>query len=409
MLFKDKISKIKINSINLLNIFYYKNSDYEKISLINLKRLLNIKKNIIFLGRARTAIYLLIKYYLINGKSNNNVVLTSAYTIPDVINLIKKGGGEPVFVDFEYQSTSLSIKDLKDKIIEYNPKILLITHYHLEDKNLKKIIDICKKNKMTILEDRAVSYGSIKKTNITSEGSIFSFSSFKLLNFYFGGALYCKDDKIFEKIKLEVLGWKKMYLSQYIKQIMLTLSYQFLTSEIIFRYFGFYLIKLNNYNNKKNFKKVYLSSGKFDNSYFTRPSNGFYREIYKKFNYIKRCQQHRVKIFSIYNKYLNQFAIPKKITKADILNGSCYNYLIYNKNANLIRRKLIESNFDTGRILYDNLSKSINYNKKKIKTVNLNNLNQGLLVLPTHFYVSQTYAISLAKRILEIVKDTQEK
>ena len=62
MIFKNKISKIKINYINLFNIFSLKNLKYEKVALVKLKRLLNVKKNIIFLGRARTGIYLLIKH-----------------------------------------------------------------------------------------------------------------------------------------------------------------------------------------------------------------------------------------------------------------------------------------------------------------------------------------------------------
>jgi perosamine synthetase len=401
---KNKISKIKINYINLFNIFSLKNLKYERVALVKLKRLLNVKKNIIFLGRARTGIYLLIKYYLKNNKSKNNVVLTSAYTIPDIINLIKKGGGEPVFVDFDYKSTFFSIKDLKNKILKHKPKILLITHYHLEDKNLKKIIHICKKNKIIVLEDRAVSYGSIKKINIVSDGSIFSFSSFKLLNFYFGGALICKNNKIFEKIQSEVLGWKKMSLFQYLKQIFLTLSFQFITSKLIFNYFGFYLMNLNINKNKQNLNKIYFSKGEFNNSYFTRPSSGFYKEIYKKFNNVRFNQQHRVSIFSIYNKYLSKLSIPRNISKKDIFRGSCYNYLIYNKKAKLIRKKLFKSNFDTGRMLYENLSKSIKYKNKKNKTINLNDLSENLLVLPTHSSVSKIYAISLAKKILEIDK-----
>ena len=401
MIFKNKISKIKINYINLFNIFSLKNLKYEKVALVKLKRLLNVKKNIIFLGRARTGIYLLIKHYLKDNKSKNNVVLTSAYTIPDIINLIKKGGGKPVFVDFDYRSTYFSIKDLKNKIIKYKPKIVLITHYHLEDKHLKKIIHICKKNKIIVLEDRAVSYGSIKKNNIVSDGSIFSFSSFKLLNFYFGGALICKNNEIFEKIQSDVLGWKKMSLFQHLKQIFLTLSFQFITSKLIFNYFGFYLMNLNINKNKENLNKIYFSKGKFDNSYFTRPSNGFYKEIYNKFNNVRVNQQHRVSIFSIYNKYLSKLSVPSNITKKDIFNGSCYNYLIYSKKAKLIKKKLFKSNFDTGRMLYENLSKSI---KHKNKIINLNDLSENLIVLPTHSSVSKVYAISLAKKILEIDK-----
>lgn len=122
MFYKSKISKININHINLFNIFKLKNLKHEKFVLSKLKKFLNIKNNMIFLGRARTGIYLLVKHYLKDIKSKNNVVLTSAYTIPDIINLIKKGGGKPVFVDFDYNSTYFSINDLKKKLPSINQK-----------------------------------------------------------------------------------------------------------------------------------------------------------------------------------------------------------------------------------------------------------------------------------------------
>ena len=90
-IFKNKISKIKINNIflfNVINPFIYNKYSYRKKVTSQLKKFLNIKKNFIFLGRARTAIFLLVKYYLQQSGFQNRNVLISAYTIPDIINLI---------------------------------------------------------------------------------------------------------------------------------------------------------------------------------------------------------------------------------------------------------------------------------------------------------------------------------
>ncbi len=403
MFFINKISKIKINYINIFNLFTVKKFRYQNKVINNLKKFLNINK-IILLGRARTGIYLLVKHYLKYPSRPGRNVLVTAYTIPDVINLIKKAGGKPLFVDFEYQSTYFSILDLKDKIKKYNPKIVILTHYHLEEKNIKKILNICKKKKIIVIEDKAISYGSIQQKKLSSDGAIFSFSSFKLLNYYYGGALTCKNDRIFKKIQSEVNSWKTLSLFQYFRQASLTIIYQVLTYKFIFNYFGFYYLKYKFFLKNKKSEKFYFSSGKFDKSYFTRPSNGFFNEIFYKIAKAKAIQRHRMKIFLIYYKYLKKISIPYKITHSQILNGSCFNFLIYHKKSWLIKKKLYDENFDIGTSVYENLNKLSFYKKKYVKTKNLDNVYENLLFLPTHELVSKKYASNLAKKIIEITK-----
>ena len=403
MFFLNKISRIKINFINIFNLFTVKKFKYQSNVVINLKKFLNVNK-IILLGRARTGIYLLVKHYLKYPARSGRNVLVTAYTIPDVINLIKKAGGKPLFVDFEYQSTYFSILDLKNKIKKYKPKIVILTHYHLEEKNIKKILDICKKKKITVIEDKAVSYGSIKQKKLSSDGAIFSFSSFKLLNYYFGGALTCKNDFIFKKIQSEVNSWKTISLLQHFRQVSLTIIYQILTYKFIFNYYGFYFFNRKLYLKNKKSKKFYFSSGKFDKSYFTRPSSGFFNEVFYKIPQANAIQRHRVKIFLIYHKYLKSISIPNKITYSQILHGSCFNYLIHHKNSSLIRKKLYNANYDIGQSVYENLNKLPFYKKKNIKTKNLDNVYNNLLILPTHELVSKKYASNLAKKIIEITK-----
>jgi len=402
MLFKDKVSKIKINKINIFNLFFFFNDKYRNKAIIRLKKFLNIKKNLVFLGRARTGIYLLIKYYLENYDERSRNVLIAAYTIPDICNLIVKAGGKPIFVDFEYQSTFLSLADLRRKILIHNPKILVLTHYHLDEKELRKILHICKKNKITVIEDKAISYGTIQKNPILSDAAIFSFSSFKLLNFYYGGGLTCKNNLIFKKIKLEINSWKSLTLFQYFRQAILTIFYQLLTSKLIFNYIGFYFLNLNLIRNKESVNRNYFSKGNFDKSYFTQPSDGFYKEIFNKINETEASQKHRVEIFSLYYKYLKKISVPKNINKKQILSSSCYNFLVFHKKSKLIRQILFKQGFDTGRSIYDNLNNFLNYKTENVNTKNLDKLYKNLIVLPTHNSVTKEYATNLAKKLIAV-------
>ena len=106
----------------------------------------------------------------------------------------------------------------------------------------------------------------------------------------------------------------------------------------------------------------------------------------------------------IYHKYLKSISIPNKITYSQILHGSCFNYLIHHKNSWLIRKKLYNANYDIGQSVYENLNKLPFYKKKNIKTKNLDNVYNNLLILPTHELVSKKYASNLAKKIIEITK-----
>ena len=406
----NKISKIIINRINFFNLFFYKGIVKKNITA-KIKAYLNIKKNLIFIGRARTGIYLLVKHYLKQNVSKVNNVLVIPYTVPDIIKLVIDAKGVPIYLDFEKKSTFISIKDLNYKVKKFKPKILILTHYHLLEKNFKKIYEICRKNNIILLEDLAISYGTLKRRNFKSDGAIFSFSSFKLLNFYLGGAVTCKNNKVFSAICAEVNNWKRMSVTQYFRQFILTSLYQLLTNKIVFNYFGYYLINRKYYFKSKNFKqrKLYFSNNKKNDSYFTKPSLGFFNEIENKITSSIHHQRHRVKIFKIYNKYLNKISIPQNITDNQINSGSCYNFLIYHKDANFIHKELVKLNYDVGRLLYENLSKFNPLNKNyKFKNQNINDLAKNLIVLPTHKLINYKYATNLAKDINAILKKKNE-
>ena len=97
-----------------------------------------------------------------------------------------------MFIDHEKFSTNISIKDLSKKLKNIN--CLILTHYHVNQEITKKYFQFVKNN-VYLIEDCAISYkGNSKKTPIgsLSDFSIYSFSIFKFVNYFFGGAISYK-------------------------------------------------------------------------------------------------------------------------------------------------------------------------------------------------------------------------
>ena len=356
---------------------------------------INLKNNIIFLGRARTGIYLLVKFFL--KKNEKKGVLLSPFTIPDLVNLVIKAGGIPYFLDFEKKTTFLSIKILKKALKKKLFSVLILTHYSINEKNYAEIIRICKNKNIKVIEDSAISFvGSSGNTKINSLGdaSILSFSSFKLINFFYGGAIICKNQHCFKTISKEISSWPEMSFLYYFFKFLENIKYEILTS-----YFVLWAFKYFYFNSKK--KYTNYKFGTMDSSYFTKPSKLFYFEIQKKIHKYKDYLEHRRKISLIYFKYLKNISVPYNVTALQICQSSCYNYLIYVKNRDQLRMKILKDNFLLGKIFYENCKNLNQLKKYKGFTENINNLMKHLIILPTHLRVSSSDAKNLSKAILK--------
>ena len=408
MLFQQKIiPKQVINPINYKNLFFKKHLKFSYANFNSkLKNILGIRDDIILIGRARTGIYLLIKHYL--RETKNKIVLVSSFTIPDIINMVICAGGEPVFIDFEKKSTNVSLSNLLELIKIKQPSILLLTHYSINDFNYKEIYKLCLKNNIVLIEDSAISFaGSSGKVNINSlsNGSIFSFSSFKFINYFYGGALRSKDPSIFKNISKEVNGWERMSFFNYANKALRTLLYNIFFYDKLYNYLTIYIIRLYIFFRKEKKKYTNFDISRMDGSYFKRPSLGCIRELFYKLDNANLAQEKRRRISLIYFKYLRKYSIPINVTKERILNSSCYNYLIYLDNSEKIKKKLLESNFDVGKIFYENCHDYKFFRNIYGVTRNISDLIDNLIVLPTHYKVTQDYAKRLCLKLLSIIKN----
>lgn len=395
-----------INYFNYLKSFFFEKKNFEKELVRKLQNLLNLNKKIKLLGRARSGIYLAVKLLLKNSK--NKVVLLSPFTIPEVVDLVVCAGGKPLFLEHDEGSTNISIKDLKKKI-KLTPNSLILTHYNVNQKNYRDIFTICKKNKVFLIEDCAISInGYSQNTNIgsLSEFTIYSFSSFKFINYFLGGCI-CYKKKYKKVINKETKNWKQLKAKDYFIKFLQTLKFSILTNKYIFNFFTYHLLKYLS-NNKKNFldKKSYLKeSFVLDSSYFSLPSNSAIYEILQKTRQYKLNRAHRQKIIKVYFKYLHFITIPKINDKKNFFKDNDFiHYLVSCKNKNhkyFMKKRLLDLGFDVGGFFYPNCSQFKRFNKYgKIKSVDI--LVDNLITLPTHLEINENYAKRLSKKILEI-------
>src|SRR5438067_78484 len=130
------------------------------------------------IGRARAGLYLLTKLAV---HANRRKVILSPYTIPDVVNMVRFAGGEPVFVDLLARSTNIDLDHLSN-LIDERTCCVLVTHYHFNQNAMEEIFKMCASKDIMLVEDCALSFGSTlpdDRTGRPTNASVFSFSGFK--------------------------------------------------------------------------------------------------------------------------------------------------------------------------------------------------------------------------------------
>jgi dTDP-4-amino-4,6-dideoxygalactose transaminase len=398
-----KYPKQIIYPINFLKPSLY----FSKKNFLNnfLKRFKKINRNNSLnqkiLGRARSGFYIAIKSLI---KNERNVFLISPFTIHEVIDLIILAGGKPLFIDFQKETTNLDLEKIK-KNINKNVCGLVITHYSIVDKNINMIFQLSKEKKIAIIEDCALSYSSaynISKKN-RSDFQIYSFSSFKTINYFYGG-LISYQKKYEEKVSNITKNWKKLSFLSYLRQIIRTSIFVFLTNNLIYNFLTIHILRKK--NTIKNFleKKIDIKTTEINSSYFSVPSNAAVNELNFKISNYNKIVIHRRKISLNYYSFLKNISIPKQITTKDIIQSDCFNYLILCKSENhknFLNNILIENNFDTGLHFYYNCKNFKKFANIYGKTSNLDNLIKRLLILPTHPRISIKYSTTLSQAILK--------
>ena len=132
------------------------------------------------------------------GLQAGDEVLTNAYTLAPVPGAIFAAGGKPVLVEIG-EDYHLDLADLEAKAKTSNAKILLLSLMRGHIPNMEKLMTLCNKLGLQVLEDCAHTMGGAwegKKSGNFGQVAAFSLQTYKHLNTGEGGLVVTDDAMI---------------------------------------------------------------------------------------------------------------------------------------------------------------------------------------------------------------------
>ena len=161
------------------------------------------KKYSITVQNGTAALHVALK--AIDVKKNDNVIIPN-YSCSANINSVSQCNATAIVVEVEKDTLGLDYELVKKAILKYKPKALQLVHiYGCPAKDTIKIVNLCKKKKITLIEDGSESLGAkINKKKVGQFGdiSIFSLRSEKMLGVGEGAIICTNNKKLYEKILL---------------------------------------------------------------------------------------------------------------------------------------------------------------------------------------------------------------
>jgi len=347
-------------------------------------------KYVKLLFRGRIGIYLSVKSII---NKNRNEIIMSPFTIFDVVNMVICAGGKPVFVDIELDSFSSNINEIK-KYYNENTAGIIVTHMHVCFKYINEIKEFCTKNDIKLIEDAAIAFGaSINKKKLGTIGDIgvYSFSMFKFVSSFNGGAIVTQDKDIYKKIISELNTFKKSKPRNLINKFAYGLIIDIATYNFVFRFFTNWIIrfgflrkiKLINQFIKNDPSPFYLQQ--IPQEYKLLISNHQAKSIQKQLVNIENNYLTRKLFFKMYYeglKDIDELIIPI-YEKNDC--DAYINFPILYRNRDKLLQYLFLNKRDIGFYFYRNCNeikffeKYFNPNIKNIKKI-----NEQLIILPTY-------------------------
>jgi perosamine synthetase len=359
------------------------------------------------IGRARMGIYLLTKLSI---QGDRRRVLLSPFTIPDVVTMVLLAGGEPVFYDFQPGSTAANLETMEE-LIDERTAAVIVTHYHVNEARLPQIAAVCRAFGAYLFDDCAISFGGSldgQPIGTLTDASVFSFSSFKLLNFFWGGLITTANEGLARRLAEIVNEWPRLTSQQYRDAAKACLRYDFASRPLLFQSLVFPMIRsrIRKSPASGGLEQIRIETDQIGPTLAARPSLAAFAEWTPKLERVEGWLQHRRTIASVYRQYLGPHMVAADTPDA-IVAGSCFTnfpILVPEMRTSEIARGMILDGFDVGRALYPNAHRHPKFVNVPGITENVDRLVASTLYLPTHFGVSQDYAKNIAMHLLAGLK-----
>jgi dTDP-4-amino-4,6-dideoxygalactose transaminase len=159
-------------------------------------------KYAVALSSGTAAIHLSLKAV---GVKEGDIVFCQSLTFSASANPIIYEKAIPVFIDSDEETWNMSPKYLEEAFKKYpNVKAVIVVHLYGIPANLNKIVALCKKYNVPLIEDAAESLGSTykdKHTGTFGKFGILSFNGNKIITTSGGGMVISEDQLSIEKIR----------------------------------------------------------------------------------------------------------------------------------------------------------------------------------------------------------------
>ena len=154
------------------------------------------------LATGTSALHLAMK---IAGVKKGDKVFSSDVTFSATVNPVLYEGGEPIFIDTEYDTWNMDPKAL-EKAFEIYPsvKVIVVVHLYGTPCKMDEIKEIADKHGAVIIEDAAESFGATykgKQTGTLGKVGCISFNGNKIITGTSGGMLFTDDLETANKVR----------------------------------------------------------------------------------------------------------------------------------------------------------------------------------------------------------------
>ena len=139
------------------------------------------------------------------GVEKNDIVFCQSLTFSATANPIIYQNAIPVFIDSDYITWNMSPNALEEAFYKYpEVKAVVVVHLYGLSADMDKIVELCKKHNVALIEDAAESLGTYYKgqhTGTFGDYGVFSFNGNKIITTSGGGMLVSDNEKKIEKAR----------------------------------------------------------------------------------------------------------------------------------------------------------------------------------------------------------------
>lgn len=159
-------------------------------------------KHAVALSSGTAAIHLALKAA---GVGEGDIVFCQSLTFSATANPIIYQNATPVFIDSDYETWNINPDALEKAIEKYpNAKALIVVHLYGLSADMDRIMEICKKHNVAVIEDAAESLGTYYKdqhTGTFGDYGVFSFNGNKIITTSGGGMLVSDNKERMDKVR----------------------------------------------------------------------------------------------------------------------------------------------------------------------------------------------------------------